>query len=102
MRQTEKSYEEIKKSPRCCGMRLDQRPPQKKSTDEIKRARAVSSGAPARGYTRAMGYKKLTIEMLRQARKKMPMTLSLACGKDSFAAFYRKELSGVDCATGGK
>ena len=34
--------------------------------------------------------RKLAEEMLKKAKKVMPLTLMLACGKDSFAALYKK------------
>jgi flavin-dependent thymidylate synthase len=34
--------------------------------------------------------RKLTEDMLKQAKKSMPLTLMLACGKDSFAALYKR------------
>jgi thymidylate synthase ThyX len=34
--------------------------------------------------------RKLSEEMLKKAKKVMPLTLILACGKDSFAALYKK------------
>jgi thymidylate synthase ThyX len=32
----------------------------------------------------------LTIKMLNQAKKVMPLTLMMACGKDNFSALYKK------------
>jgi len=34
--------------------------------------------------------RELTEEMLKQAKKVMPLTLMMACGKDSFAKLYKK------------
>lgn len=90
MRQTEKSYEEIKKRAPVAAAYVLTNAHRKRALMKLN-ARELYHLARLRADTHAQwDIKKLTIEMLRQARKKMPMTLSLACGKDYFAAFYRK------------
>ncbi len=37
--------------------------------------------------------RELTQEMLKQAKKVMPLTLMMACGKDRFAKFFKKTFS---------
>ncbi|OGP87678.1 MAG: hypothetical protein A2031_08735 [Deltaproteobacteria bacterium RBG_19FT_COMBO_43_11] len=90
MRQTEKAYEQIKKKVPSAASYVLTNAHRKRVLMKFN-AREMYHLARLRADAHAQwDIRKLTEDMLRQAKKVMPLALSLACGKDSFAALYKK------------
>ncbi len=90
MRQTEKAYEQIRKKAPAAAAYVLTNAHRKRVLMKFN-ARELYHIARMRADEHAQwDIRKLTENMLRQAKKIMPLTLALACGKDSFAALYKK------------
>ncbi|HDQ03730.1 MAG TPA: FAD-dependent thymidylate synthase [Deltaproteobacteria bacterium] len=90
MRLTEKTYEQIRKKAPVAAAYILTNAHRKKVLMKFN-AREMYHLARLRADAHAQwDIRKLTEDMLRQAKKKMPLTLLLACGKDSFASLYAK------------
>lgn len=95
MRQTQNAYEQIKaKAPMAAAYVLTnahrKRVLMKFNAREMYHLARLRSDAHAQWDIRD-----LTDKMLRQARKVMPLTLMMACGKDSFSALHKKTFPGT-------
>ncbi len=90
MRLTEKAYDQIKKKAPFAAAYILTNAHRKRVLMKFN-ARELYHLARLRADEHAQWeIRKLTEDMLRQAKKVMPLTLLLACGKDSFAALYKK------------
>lgn len=90
MHQTEKAYDQIKKKAPFAAAYLLTNAHRKRVLMKFN-AREVYHLARLRADAHAQwDIRKLTEDLLKQAKKTMPLTLLLACGKDSFAVLYKK------------
>jgi len=90
MHQTQKAYEQIKeKAPLAAAYVLTNA--HRKRVLMKFNAREMYHLARLRADQHAQwDIRDLTIKMLNQAKKVMPLTLMMACGKDNFSALYKK------------
>ncbi|OGP67973.1 MAG: hypothetical protein A2W27_03630 [Deltaproteobacteria bacterium RBG_16_44_11] len=90
MRQTEKAYDQIKKKAPFAAAYVLTNAHRKRVLMKFS-ARELYHIARMRADEHAQwDIRKLTEDMLKQAKKAMPLTLILACGKDGFDALYKK------------
>ncbi|MGD0021929.1 MAG: FAD-dependent thymidylate synthase [Smithellaceae bacterium] len=90
MRHTQNAYEQIKKKAPAAAAYILTNAHRKRVLMKFN-ARELYHIARMRADEHAQwDIRKLTEDMLKQAKKVMPLTLMMACGKDSFAKLYKK------------
>ena len=90
MRQTEKAYDQIKKKAPLAAAYVLTNAHRKRVLMKFN-ARELYHLARLRADAHAQwDIRELTEEMLQQAKKVMPLTLMMACGKDNFTNLFKK------------
>jgi thymidylate synthase ThyX len=90
MRRTQNAYEQIKKKAPLAAVYVLTNAHRKRVLMKFN-ARELYHLARLRADRHAQwDIRELTEEMLQQAKKVMPLTLMMACGKDIFAKLYKK------------
>ncbi len=90
IRQSEKAYEQIRKKSSLAAAYVLTNAHRKRALMKLN-AREMYHLSRLRADSHAQwDIRKLTEDMLKEAKKIMPLTLALACGKDAFAALYQK------------
>ncbi len=93
IKQSENAYEQIKKKAPLAAAYILTNAHRKRVLMKLN-AREMYHLARLRSDSHAQwDIRKLTEDMLKKAKKVMPLTLTLACGKDAFAALYKKTIA---------